>query len=643
MSERGWTKILRWPGYRVYRCDNYNMKTTTTPIESALASGRERKIIRASIVPVLSVIINLYLFAVTYHVFHARGYDAVANCRRVLPWALGVNISFPLMVFSFASVAGWVRRLSRVLIFDLLVSLLPFLLVRALRMAAPEIRSQSVGLIYTIFLFATALGATWYALCNAHHASRSSVRAWILASTFLVYAGVTGWILITVAPTGDEPHYLLLSHSLVQDHDFDLANNYKKRDYEAFVLGDLAHHTVAGKNGEEMPFHDVGIPILLVPGYWLGRRAGATLELDLVAAFLAVGIYEAAIEFGAPIAGATLAWGMFAFSAPLITYASQVYPEVSGACCALWAIVLFSKFLKVQRKYLVLLVGSLVASLPWMCVRFWMLVAPLGLVIGLYLVLHRQSWQSMFQNLCLLSLPLCFALLLFAWFDLRHFGTFLPNAGYLRVITVSPQYEHSRPLVGVLGLLFDRLAGLVPIAPIYLIPFAGVLPAFRRARWQVTALLAASLSYLVFMGFSDLWTGGWCPPARYAVACAALWPPMAAFVVLSQRQRCVLLITGTWTLLMAMAYTAFPVTRYPHLADWSTTSLDILVREHLGVNFDVIFPSLVRSGRTDYLIVVLWLFVAVACIWFLNRFTCDTPQTSAASMSRQDKRLDHSK
>ena len=49
---------------------------------------------------------------------------------------------------------------------------------------------------------------------------------------FLVtYIFVTMWVCKTYPPDGDEPHYLILAHSLTYDQDFKTMNNYENEDY----------------------------------------------------------------------------------------------------------------------------------------------------------------------------------------------------------------------------------------------------------------------------------------------------------------------------------------------------------------------------------------------------------------------------
>src|SRR5688572_22561004 len=52
-----------------------------------------------------------------------------------------------------------------------------------------------------------------------------SVAALMILTIFLTVVS------LQATPTGDEPHYLLMTQSLLRDGDFDLRNNYEHMDY----------------------------------------------------------------------------------------------------------------------------------------------------------------------------------------------------------------------------------------------------------------------------------------------------------------------------------------------------------------------------------------------------------------------------
>ena len=88
---------------------------------------------------------------------------------------------------------------------------------------------------------------------------------------------VFAWTLTThgkYSASGDEPHYLMITHSIVYDHDMDVANNYANNDGRFFGHDhlDMGPHAVPARNGRVRPIHDVGLAVALVPVYLVARQ-----------------------------------------------------------------------------------------------------------------------------------------------------------------------------------------------------------------------------------------------------------------------------------------------------------------------------------------------------------------------------------
>lgn len=106
---------------------------------------------------------------------------------------------------------------------------------------------------------------------------RLSVRARIA----LVVVAVS-WGLIThstYAGSGDEPHYLVIAHSLAFDRDLDVANNYGA-DEPLISGGSLPPdaHVQPGRGGVLRPVHDVGLPVLAAPYVFVARPLAERLS-----------------------------------------------------------------------------------------------------------------------------------------------------------------------------------------------------------------------------------------------------------------------------------------------------------------------------------------------------------------------------
>jgi hypothetical protein len=584
-------------------------------------------------------ILNLGITAGIVHVFRTPRYAVVGAMQSLLPWALGINLASSALLLVARCYRGWVYSASWVFILlDSSTSILPLALIRCLRIPAAGTRTHLFGLLYALFMFSKCFLLVQYAHANANgQASRNFVRVWVFATSLLVYAGITPWVGLIAGPNGDEPAYLLLTHSLFVDHDINVENNYARSDFKSFFPPDLPgseagypfaarkhdtliaigeqHHTILTPRGEELLWHDIGMPLLLVPGYALGGRLGVMLELNLITSLMAVGLYEITLELGATTGASVATWALFAFTSPLLVYSSQVFPEIVGATCVVWAVTAFIKFLRIQWYSFLVAAGSLLALLPWLCVRYWMLLGPLTAVIALYILVRSLGFRS--KRLAVLFCPILISIGLFSWLDFRHFGTLAPNAGYIREVSQQPQFR-PRPDLGLLGLFLDRAHGLLPIAPVYILAFAGAGMAWKRNRLLAAALILPSTTYILFMAFSQFWFAGWSPVGRYVVAGVVLWVPLAS-LALMHGARPLINALALWSFAVGIMHTAFPLTRYPSIRDMSRGALAEFFRDSLGCDFAKIFPSLMRANPIDLALAVLWTAAALTCVWFLIR------------------------
>ena len=111
---------------------------------------------------------------------------------------------------------------------------------------------------------ALAIAAVYFLACFVHFPSRSSE-----------FRGVAHWgegPLVLALPrvlSGDSPHYLVSVHSLVEDGDFDLRNNYDAARAGAFEAGvrfrgvELDRHVDTDSRGRQLGTHSPFFALLL--------------------------------------------------------------------------------------------------------------------------------------------------------------------------------------------------------------------------------------------------------------------------------------------------------------------------------------------------------------------------------------------
>ncbi|UCH98205.1 MAG: hypothetical protein JSV88_15530, partial [Candidatus Aminicenantes bacterium] len=133
--------------------------------------------------------------------------------------------------------------------------------------------------------------------------------------------------------SGDEPHYIIITQSLVEDGDFDLKNNFEEKTYYKYLPMDLRFH--GGEyNGKYHSFHLPGVSFLLIPFYWLfhvlslGKLIPPALYFRLAAsvlnAFFALGLFLV-LKRKFPGKNITGFWLVCLIIFPLIFHATHLY------------------------------------------------------------------------------------------------------------------------------------------------------------------------------------------------------------------------------------------------------------------------------------------------------------------------------
>jgi hypothetical protein len=362
-------------------------------------------------------------------------------------------------------------------------------------------------------------------------------RRLVFAASLVIYL----WFgLRTVAVTGlggDEPHYLVITHSLLVDGDLRIENNHARQDYRPFFNGDLRpDFLVRGRNGEIYSIHAPGLSALLLPGYAIAGTRGAVATMCLLAALAALAIFEiAGIVAGAGTALVT--WALVCLTVPVIPHAWGLFPEMAGTAIVAWA-VLWGLQMEQGGVAAWLWRGVCLAWLPWLHTKFSVLLA--GLVLFLMWRL-RARWRLA------LALLLPIGLSGLAWLGSFYviYGSFDPQAPYGSYTAQFVRMENVPR--SLLGLLFDPKFGFLVYAPAYALAAPGFWVMVRDTRWRVSAVACMAIAIAFTVGSARLymWWGGSSAPARFLVPLAPLFAPALALGLSTIKGR---LATTTWGL-----------------------------------------------------------------------------------------------
>lgn len=429
----------------------------------------------------------------------------------------------------------------------------------------------------------------------------------------LAYLALLPWSSHHHQPDGDEPYYLLITHSLAYDLDAELTDEYAGGAWRTFLDRPLAPQPgdPVGPRGQLYSRHNELLPLALVPAYRLGGRAGALATMAAFAAALAWVTLRLARHTALSRPGEGLAaYALVAFAPPLLLYSYQVWVEVPAALLTALAL---DRILELEkggtsrgwREWLG--IGLPVLLLPLLKIRLMLLAAPLLALYAwragrrrrevwvLAVLLLAVSGGILLHNSLLYSNPLK----IHSWQELDLHS-----------------YAPASYAVGALGLLWDSAFGLFACAPLWLLLLPALLVAVRRPR-QLAGLLLLIVPYLVVVAPRSEWYGGWSPPFRYPLVALPLLG-LALVPVLAARRgpgaRALLAGLGAATLVLTLIWIAVPGWTY-NFADGRSDLLDGLGLR-LGADVARLFPSSVRPRAATWLWPAATLLL-VPLLWWL--------------------------
>ena len=330
--------------------------------------------------------------------------------------------------------------------------------------------------------------------------NRPRLAAGVLAFVIFSFAA---WQVSPSVPGGDEPHYLVITQSLLLDGDLKIENNHRRGDYQAYYAGALAPHYIRrGVNGEIYSIHAPGLSALVAPAFALGGYRGVVFCLLVIASWGSALGWQLAWLASGRRSAAWFGWAAVTLAATTIFHSFTVYPDGVGSVIALtgvWALLRAEQERRTGESRLLpwLLHGMALALLPWLHSRFALLAGCLGALVLLRLSATKNPAG---KAVAFLSVPALSALGWMSFFR-AIYGVADPSAPY----GTSRDFSLAFIPGGLAGLLFDQRFGLIANAPVLVVARGGAADdaprgqAFtvcRRSRtdWPIVASRSSSCS-----------------------------------------------------------------------------------------------------------------------------------------------------
>lgn len=370
--------------------------------------------------------------------------------------------------------------------------------------------------------------------------------------------------------------------------------------------------------GTVYQLHNPGLSFVLFPGYYLDRRVtggGEGYQGEFPAHMPAVHVTLLALYAGYALAlyGLLRTYGgdpnhawilalVGALTLPASAFAFQIYPEIAAG---LIIFILVRALVGPPRSGPVAnvantVLGLLAGFLPWLHVRFGFATA----IIAIWMLTRRAAAPS---SRLVFTIGVGVALGALSFYTYHLTGSLVPVATYGSDVPLTLP----RVLKGIPAFLFDRVWGLFPHSPIYLLSLPGIGLAWRRrsdAGW-ILAVVAAVAVPAAGHGF---WAGG-STPGRYLVAIAPLLLLFAADAMAAWSRRS--MFAGAFAVLALASLQTGVVYNLYHSKEIGS----LVAKEFSGWRFNLLFPSLGTDTWTatpaDVVLLFAWSAIAVLLIW----------------------------
>ncbi|WP_125172177.1 hypothetical protein [Leptospira haakeii] len=318
---------------------------------------------------------------------------------------------------------------------------------------------------------------------------------------------------------GDEPHYMILSESLIEDFDLEI-NNQSRIDKPSLLFRDFRDHGVS-KNGIEYSIHYPFLALFISPAF--ANQQGAIKPVPVLtakvlitiafSAFLALMLTVVLFEIRSKFESFIIVSAIFGM--PYIAYSSQIFPEV------LISILLFVSFYSLyENKFsrFKSYIPAILIIFPFLHIKF--------LGVSVILILY---WAYIFRNertkLMLGTIVYGLGIIGFIFYNQYVFGSISPYQSKDLLV---------RDLIGrYAGYLFDTDRGLFALNPLLLFSLIEIARLFRknlvRSIFPLALIFAGHLPNLFHTIF---WLGS-CPVGRYWIA---VYPLIAYYSFLGIRQ-----------------------------------------------------------------------------------------------------------
>ena len=561
----------------------------------------------------IQFILTMLISAATAFLMHCIGIATPSPSEQnLLLWLYPLILTVPTAIFAIFKLLNF-RNIDSFILWDYSTycSLVPAVILACIPAPPGEFISWNIIILTFVFLTKCSL----FVVLLITNSTRSNTK--LNAALFLFVAWFFGstavWSSSARFAAGDEPHYLLMSHSLINDGNLNLFDEYFNKEYTPFYPQQLEPKPSDLVTPSRIQSRGLGsiFSIIIAPAYLLGGFYGVIALMVIISTALIFNCFKLYVT-ATGNAQASLISAFFVMSTlPILTYSSCIYPDIFAALIIIFATRLFQIPPATRQGRLVpLKILFLSIFLLFLKFRYVSIV-----VIFIFFACRRQNRRRN-RSLTYFSGILVLIALYFVadWYVFNgdlfayRFGgvnklrNFMPN---LRSISV------------LFGILIDQESGLLFFSPIYFLSLAGIAswPKPKDTAYRI-AILATPVIIISLMGHFA-WHSLPTPPLRYLLPALPLLGLFGTQAIKTWKS------TNRYLRIIACSMAIYSIgvsvliliqpNWLINLADGSAAMFEALSIQ-LNTHVFLMLPSLIRINSA----VLTWVFILIAllCIIF---------------------------
>jgi hypothetical protein len=272
---------------------------------------------------------------------------------------------------------------------------------------------------------------------------------------------------------------------------------------------------VAGRHGEYYTKYGLGHSLLAIPFYLVGQPLGkpkflVSLLGPILSASSCVLLFSLALRSGFPVRTATTLALMTGLCTQLWPEAKSPFDHHIETFFSLLCVYQAVAFLEERHEWRLLLGGASLgfAVLTRVTTGLWLI--PLAVILyasSRNIILRIGRLKAFLRVSGLFAAGMAPWLIVFFWYNFVRFGSIFETGYSLWAVEKGFNNFGTPLLLGLSGELVSPGKGLLVYCPIFLLTLAGTKGFLARQRDLGTAVIAASVIYLVFFAKYRVWHG----------------------------------------------------------------------------------------------------------------------------------------